>query len=233
MPTSPADAVPFIPWADFYRDFKWKQSEHITCLGPTGSGKTTLLFSLLHKRTYNLVFATKPKDPLILGLKRQGYYVTDEKLPPPELEPKVVLWPRISSPDDVPNQRRVFDAALRHVYRVGGWTLCLDEVRYQTQYLGLERLVDLLWQHGRSNNISMVVGAQRPAWIPLSAYDQASHLFIWRFRSPRDLKLLSALGTIDVREVTKIIGSLPEHEALYINAVHGTMLRTKVEVPRK
>lgn len=225
--------VPEIPWSEF-RDYwsrTWRQGEHVTILGPTGRGKTTLALELLPVRDWRLIFAAKPQDPLIGALREQGYSVAKEW--PPRVartEPPVgvVLWPNVGKVRLVPEQKRIFKQALESVYETGGWTLYFDEVRYLTSTLGLKAQVELLWLQGRSLDLSVVAGTQRPAWIPLEAYSQASHLFMFRDNDDRNLARLAGMAGADPRAVRRALSELGRHEVLYLGLRDEVMARTTV-----
>lgn len=217
-------------WFDFRRDWQWSQGEHVTLIGPTGAGKTTLALDVLAERDYQIVFGSKPQDKTMLALKRAGYYhARTWPPPPPDIEPRVILWPTVRSSNDIPVQREIFRRALDGVYRVGGYAVYFDEVRYLTEYLQLAPLVDLLWQQGRSLDVSVIAGAQRPSRIPLSAYDQATHLFLWRDNDTNNLRRLSELGSVDTKAVRQTLTHLPRHEVLYLDTRTGDMHTTKVQ----
>lgn len=224
---------PLIAWSDFvpYFGAHFRQGEHITLIGRTGSGKTTLGLSLLPFRRFVLVLATKPKDPLIGKLKREGYYVTRKWPVSAEIHPRVVYWPKIERTSDVITQRDGLYDALSSVYEDGGWCVYADEIRYLAETLKLERLLQLLWLQGRSLGVSLVGGTQRPAWIPLEAFSQATHLFLWRENDARNLKRLGEIGGIDSKTLQAMVTRLDfhRHECLYVNTVNGTILRTIAE----
>lgn len=224
---------PLTPWGTFLRYFygTFRQGEHITLIGRTGSGKTTLALGLLPFRKYVLVLATKPKDPLIGKLKRDGYYVTRTWPVSPEIHPRVVYWPKIERVSDVALQRYGLYGALSDVYKTGGWCVYADEIRYLAETLKLERLLQLLWLQGRSLGVSLVGGTQRPAWIPLEAFSQATHLFVWRENDARNLKRLGEIGGIDSKELQAMVQQLDfhRHHCLYVNTVDGTIIRTIAE----
>src|SRR6202044_757929 len=56
--------IPIVPYEDFWNDFKWSQSQHITLIGTTGCGKTTLELDLLEMggREYIIFLGTKAED---------------------------------------------------------------------------------------------------------------------------------------------------------------------------
>jgi hypothetical protein len=51
-----------------------------------------------------------------------------------------------------------------------------------------------LLQQGRSAGISVVAMTQRPAFIPLAFYDQATHLFVWRDNDLRNRQRIGELA---------------------------------------
>lgn len=220
-----------ISWSEFLGVFRWKQGEHVSLIGPTGAGKTTLALQLLPMRSFVVVLAAKPRDPLIDDLKRSGYHVTREwPPPPPDITPRVVLWPKLSSPSDVADQREQFREALVSIYQQKGYCVYVDELRYVTDTLGLEALVELLWQHGRSLGISVLGGTQRPARVPLSAYSQATWLFFWKSNDAADLKRLREIGGyVDPKALQAAILELGRHDVLAVNTRDGQIYRTKVD----
>lgn len=206
----------------------WRQGEHLTLIGPTGCGKTTLATKLLPLRRYVAVMATKPRDPILATFKKMGYVVTREWPPrlPPEVAPRVVFWPKSETMDSIKKQVPQLRMALQDIYRQGGWTVYFDELRYVTDFLGLRQEVELLLLQGRALGVSVVSGAQRPAWLPLTVYDQATHLFLWRETDRRNLQRLAELGGVDSRKIMGILPKLSRHETLYVNTRDGTMYRT-------
>lgn len=220
--------VPRVSWQEFLDGFRWKQGEHVTLLGPTGQGKTTLAMEILPRRRYVVVFGTKAKDKTLDKLQRDGYIVTQEWPPPPYAE-KVILWPSMKKASYKLEQQREFYTALSDIYTAGGWAVYLDELRYICDTLKLGELVEVLWQQGRSLGISVIGGNQRPRFVPLNAYDQATHLFVWNFNDKENAKRLSEIVGIDEKEVAAIVRGLPKYDVLYINADTHTMQITNVK----
>lgn len=211
-----------IPWDVLMANMVWRQGEHVTLVGPTGCGKTTVALAMLEKRQWICVLATKPRDPLIKSLPKQGFKVID-RWPPPDYLRKVVLWPKISALGDMASQKREIQRAMAMMYRSGGWCVVGDELRYLTQTLGLKREAEMYWLQGRSLGISFVTATQRPAWVPLEAYDQATHLFLWRETDKRNLARLGDIGGVDTDLIRHVIPRLPKHDFLYINTRDATM----------
>lgn len=207
----------------------------MTLLGTTGCGKTTLAQAVLPQRDYVLVFATKPKDPLIDQFKQQGYDIFREwTVFDPEEHPRVVLWPRAQRRADIREvrqlQREVFQRALNDVFHQGGWCIYIDEGEYLASDLGLEPEMKMIWQQGRAINLSLVVSTQRPRFIPLAAYGQATHLYVWGSRDEYDLKRLTGVsGMVDKKGVQAQLQALPsKHHCLYISQ-DGKLEMTRVE----
>lgn len=216
----------------------WKQGQHVTAIGPTGQGKTTLCLHLLKERERRggaiLVIATKPRDRTLSGLSRRGYRVVRNW--PPNVEGnRLVLQPKFSKLDDIKWQRAIVHSALADVFSAEAWTVYVDELPYLVNVLKLGKWAEVLWLQGRSLDITLITGSQRPRHVPLAAYSQATHLFLWRTNDEEDLRRISGLGTMSSREIRDAVASLPEHHALYVNTrtdVMATVIAPPPEVSR-
>jgi len=224
--------VPFIEWDRFLSGWKWRQGEHLTLVGPTGGGKPTLATRLLDRRQYVIVFATKKRDPLITKLQRNGYQrITSAEAINADVSHKFVLAPPLKEGvKSLANQRKQFSAALRAAFTQTGWSVYLDEARYVCDYLGLSPETELLLQQGRSLGVTVIGGTQRPVKIPLTFYDQATHLFFWRDNDEQNLKRIGGLGGVNSKTIRERVSLLPLHEVLYLNTRSGTLARTKVNL---
>ena len=58
---------PFVRFDRFMADWRWKQGEHVTTIGPTGSGKTVLNRELLRRRDFVVVLGVKNRDKELYG----------------------------------------------------------------------------------------------------------------------------------------------------------------------
>lgn len=229
------ESIPIqVPWKAFLSDdFDWRQGEHVSLIGPTGTGKTTLGLAILPRRRYVVVVATKPRDAALDRLIGHGYRALarwPEHIDT-EAGARILLKPRMRGPADVANQRKVIGDALQAMFRAGGWTIFIDELRYVSGNLRLRPILELIWLQGRSLNLSLVGGTQRPAHVPLEMYDQATHLFFWRDNDRRNLERISGLGGIDADEVRDQVANLDRHATLYVNTRTGDLIVTRVELP--
>jgi hypothetical protein len=214
---------------------QWRQGEHVTFIGQTGSGKTTLALALLNLRRYVCIVATKPRDRTFSKLREQGYSITRQWPVPHEVWERVVYWPKNDKMQDIYAQRNAVADCMESIYETGGWAVYFDEVRYITDpaYLGLRTHVQLLLTQGRALDVSVISGSQRPAWIPLECYSQATHLFFWRESDDANLKRVSQIGGMNTKVLRELVPHLPRHECLYVNTVTGRMARTRVDLLTK
>lgn len=237
----PDDMAPVLPWDDFLSYvFDWRQNQHLGLIGPTESGKSTFEFNVLPMRKYVTFFATKPKDELLDQFADQAGYERIEDWPPmknravgrarpvtAEEMPRRLLWPDARDLHaSTELQQQVFRKAFSDIYAQGGWCTVWDEFWMMCQILGMENEARIMLQQARSNDISFVMGAQRPSRIPLELFDQATHLVFWRDNDEVNLKRIGGVGWLASGPIRSFVANLEPFQVLYINTRKGFMYRT-------
>ena len=244
----PALEAPFVAWDWLYgylrREFK--QGDHAAIIGPTGAGKTHIAFPLAEIRTYVLVVACKPKDPLITDAVARGYWLNQtDHLEVPyvdgrPLHSKVVYWPRLSErarrklPQHLVlgaekrHQKPRVGAALGYVRNEGHWCLLLDEGTWVCRDLNLQRDVDSALQNFRTMRASIIILGQRPSWMGRYVLNQPTHLFLFQTADLNDRKALGDISGFDSKLTAELVQQLDhkQHEALYLNTRTREMFRT-------
>lgn len=231
--------VPSLTWTDFLSEFQWWQGEHLTLIGPTKSGKTTLGRELLRRaraeRThpYQIITATKRRDEILDTFKPEGFVKMPRwEIHDAEVFPKAMLAPPLKSASEKGKQADALREAMTFIYQQGGWLVFLDELKHIAGYLKLEPEVELLLHQGRSAGITVVSAVQRPRHVPLMAYDQADHIFMWESRDRNIRKRLAEIGgKVDPDLIEYGLRRLPSrHSFLYINPASGKVLQSEVEL---
>lgn len=222
-------------WPRFRRFFDrhWQVGQHVAIVAQTSSGKTTLARAILPIRDYVVVFATKVRDDsLYEPLKRQGFVVREKWNPTDIDEPKVIFKPPLDAPtrEAKLTQRHAFEEALIGLFATGGWTVFLDEVRYLTEELKLVTELNTLWLQGRSLDVTIVAGTQRPVSVPINMFEQARHLFAFRITGREDrVRAAEYMGPL-APVAFEVMDDLPRFETLYIDAIEDVAYRTKVDL---
>lgn len=239
MGTIAPSEVRSLTWNDFLGEFEWWQGEHLTLIGPTKSGKTTLARELLRRarkeRTHpwQVVVATKRRDEILDTFKPDGFVKFPRwEIYDAELHPKVMLSPPLPSAQKKSVQQGEIREALTEIYRQGGWLVLLDELKHIAGYLKLEAEVELLLHQGRSAGITVVSAVQRPRHVPLMAYDQADHIFMWESRDSNIRKRLAEIGgKVNPDLIEYGLAHLPtRHSFLYIKPSTGEVIQSEVEL---
>jgi hypothetical protein len=198
-------------------------------IGTTGSGKTTLLRQLIPRRRFVVIFGVKGRDESMDKFIRSGY-TRIERWDQNMLGDRLVLWPRIRGAAHTELQGEIFRDAIDGIFRQGGWCCVFDEVSYLSDTLRMERSLKFLLQQGRSSGVSVVGMTQRPAFIPLAFYDQATHLFVWRDNDHVNAERIGKLAGLANKQVQREVHELRRREVLYLNKDTGERARTIVEL---
>lgn len=219
------------------RKWDYEPGQHCTFIGRTGSGKTTLAMELMNRVITpdfpGIVLVMKPEDdtPTKWGQKLDLQRVPE--WPPPEVQRHKrspwrkrgwLVWPRVGNIEtDTATLRRVFHSVFRESYAKTRTKTprCLfaDEVVAiaNPKYLGLERDLNMIWMQGRAMGLGLWAACTRPFDAPLNAYEQATHIFLWRSTDKRNRKRFSEIGGIDADLIDAIVNQLPKYHCLYIN----------------
>lgn len=243
----PDELAPVIEWDDFMTyllgssdpALRWAQNQHVGMIGPTDSGKSTLMHGILPLRSYVTMFGTKIKDDTLQSFVNDGYYARIFDWPPmikkglgkrpatPDEMPRRLLWPDVTSLDRVMGLRPIFDRAVNDIYGAGGWCVVWDEFWMQVEILKMRQTAKILLQQARSNDIAMVMGMQRPAWIPPEVFDQTRHLFFWRDNDKNNLDRIANVGWLNADVIRAFVARLEPFQVLYVNNRTGYMYRTR------
>lgn len=228
------EPVPYVQWNQFYPEFSqsFELGDHVLLLGRTRAGKTTFMVqAIVPLRRYVVVLGTKPRDRSLYDpLLARGFHMMQSWDPDFERYPRIVLKPPLSAPTveaAKEQQQGIFNDALLDLFEMGNVCIVCDEIRYFTDFLRLRTVIELLYLQGRSNGVSMVAGTQRPVSIPLVAFEQATHQFVWRLTGLDDAKRASEFLGQNAQRARYTIPRLPLHEFLYNNATTDYIARSK------
>jgi hypothetical protein len=120
------------------------------------------------------------------------------------------------------HQRREFLLAYEKAWRQGGWTVYVDELFYQSERLHLAEPIERLLTQGRSKNLSVAVGMQRPARISRFAISESTHVLSFGLEG-RDARELSHATT---RAMEDAVRGLPEHHFAWFRRPHTLWVGT-------
>lgn len=227
--------VPFQPWPEFLAETwrpAFKRGQAVTTVGTNGSGKSVLLRELVWRMPYTVMLGTKPKDPdLYDGYQDRGFVIEDLFDPYEDAEHKKVIFkPRLTTPDRKgrAKQADAFRSMLFEIFEVGGWTIVVDELFYICDQLGLADTMEMFWTQGRSLEVSIVGATQQPVNIPVMAYSEAWHLFLFRQTDRHRINRMAEFAGGQETVLRELIPQLPEHEFVYVQTRTGKLVRSRV-----
>lgn len=243
LPPPPDALAPVVAWDDLITyELAWEQNQHFGLVGPTEQGKTNLAYNLLDTyRTYIAYMAIKTRDPTLQAFIDSGRYVRVYDWPPMKKGfvgrrarpytaaemPRRLVWPDATSLDSEAEQARVFRKVLRDVYVQGGWCPVFDDYWYLAHILGFEKDTKKMLANARSNDIPMLICAQRPAGNRLvELFDQCTHLAFFRDQDEPNLNRISGVGATSARAIRGFVANLDRFQFLYVNTRTGKMLRS-------
>jgi hypothetical protein len=220
-----------VTWRGAVARMDWRQGEHVTLIGPTGVGKTELMAKLLALPSWWVFLSTKRIDATVADLatyRPRGIKTADELHP--EVGRRFIVAPRWNLKLDADTQNdihaRVFSRVLHRAFVQTGWCVAIDELEFINRDLKIGAPVDRLLRQGRSQGNSMFLATQRPRHVTLHAYEQATHLFIWRMADMGNIIRAAELAGVNRQLVSAIVPTLGEHDVLYINTITGNTFTT-------
>ena len=176
-------------------------------IGDTGSGKTYLVSQLVKLRKYVVVLRTKPDNIVFKGFT---HVRTADALKHAPYGPDGSLRLLV----DLTKMRTLrFDQSLEArklleaIWRMGRWTLIIDEGFYVQKKLGLLDELEMLLTQSRSLGISLVVGMQRPVWTTRFAISEAKHVISFRV----DGRDIPTVRDSTSKEMGDVIKTLPRY----------------------
>lgn len=180
---------------------KWEQGQHVCIVGQTGQGKTYLENELLQYRQYVLFLRSKSDKTQLDGF-RVTKKTKDINL---RQSTKWELYPTYEE------QYIEFKRALGMVWRTESWCVALDETFYLYDNLRLKSDIEKLLTQGRSLDISVVCGIQRPSRVSRFVLSEPYHYFFFQMEG-RDAKLV---GEVTTPRIVPVVEQLRKHEFAY------------------
>lgn len=231
MAALPTTSLERVSWDECVRRMDRRQGEHVTLIGPTGRGKTELTVKLLDDVRYAIFLGTKRIDTTQDRLRAKGYRtIKDADALNVEISNKFIIRPdfprKVSAKELRERHSNTFREALMRAFNQTGWTVAVDEAKYLCHFLGLGDELQLLWLQGRSQGNSVIAGTQRSRFIPLEAYDQATHLFLWTDPDMGNIVRNSELAGFNRERVLEAMPTMTKHDVIYVNTVTADMFIT-------
>lgn len=221
--------VAVMPRGEFItRRFRYRPGEHLTVVGPTGCGKSYLIFELLATVATTKIpvvyLVKKPRDRLIeksgkaIGLRRVTRWPPPPSIWSPKASPGWLLWPRTRFKPEIDRDHKatVFDRAMLDCYKSGDRTVVADDAYGISEILGLRQTLIEMWTEARSMDTALWAMFQKPSHVPLWAYSQAEHLFLFNDPDKRARERFAEIGGIDPDLIKSTVMGLKKHQCVYI-----------------
>lgn len=214
--------------------WRYENGQHATFIGRTRCGKSRLGLDLLDvTATEKLpvwMLIKKARDKLIRGRIAEHGYLTTEHWPPTAWAKMkhgktsgVALWPptKFDNKIDRPVKSAEFRRAILDAYKRGNKILFIDDTYGVSKILGLENDLIELWTEGGGMGAGMWALFQRAAGVPLWAYSQAEHVFLFKEPDKRGRDRFADIGGVDPDMVKDINVNLRHFQSLYIGRAGG------------
>jgi energy-coupling factor transporter ATP-binding protein EcfA2 len=208
--------------------FRYRSGEHVTIVGPTGGGKTHLAFQLLERAARPsrpaVMLVKKNRDTLItrkgteLGWKRVRDWPPPMRMPWQSHPSGYLVWPRTTFDPDIdhPHKWAVFRSALLDSYKRGNRIVVADDAYGLSEVLKLRKELVEMWTEARSMDTGLWTAFQKPSHVPLWAYSQAEHLFLFNDPDKRSRERFGEIGGVDSQLVQRTVMRLRRYQCLYI-----------------
>jgi hypothetical protein len=214
----------FIRWR-----WKHENGNHVTAIGPTRCGKTHALFDALR-------VTISPELPLVMLVKKRRDALISKRIGelnlrrieswPPSVVDRLrkpngyVLWPK-TDPHDVDasnrNKREQFRKAMAESYAKGDRILFTDDAYGVANILRLHKELTEYWTEASSIGLGIWAAFQRAAGVPLWAYSQAEHLFLFNEPDERGRERFGEIGgNIDPKVIETAVAGLQKYQCLYV-----------------
>jgi hypothetical protein len=239
------DEAPWVSWSEFEPEFQaaWRpnvkgKAQHVTLVGPNGQGKSELALRLIRRRaelrgSHVVVFATKPRDRALSKLGRQPGWSIIRKWPPSYGQERVIFWPPFGDVRSVTSRHReIMNETLADVFHEGNRVIYFDEAYYMAQDLECEPIMRKMWQMGRSQNLIVVAGTQRPVAVPRPMFSECAWFFAFRTSDEDELRRVGELGGSDTKVLRSIMRTLRPHEFVACQTRTGNVVRSKLDLGR-
>jgi len=227
--------------ADFLEEFRYRytQGQHVMFFGPTGRGKTTLagqMLAVTHPYT-----PRKPRHDGPRGL------ITIQLGPDTALDHlgrPVASWPPTAfgtwfssyderpiirrfqplpkRPEDFGGIRAQAHRILRWMFSQYEWSLFVPDLQVisDPRMMGLGAEVDQLIITKRKHGSSIWMDAQAPRWVPRSAGDQVSHIFMWRNRDEDTLRRLKSIAGLNLNFLSDLLKGIGYYDCVWVDALN-------------
>lgn len=154
-------------------------------VGQSGSGKSVLAAQLLPASGTLFVIDPKSEFDNRMDLK----IFTDARKIPFKSGNRVLFRP---SPEDFSNLG-MYDYVFKRIYDLGNAYTYIDEVTPFTSALVYPHYLKVLYQLGRSKNLTTLATTQRPTCVPKILFTEANKIYAFRLADSEDVRRVNYL----------------------------------------